>query len=170
MSRRLRALAASAIAAPLAAGLGGCGFTPLYADSGVTAGLTHVQVIAPQGRVGYLLRQDLDDGLGRDPGGKPAYKLELAVAGEGRAAHGLRSDATAQRYEIDLTVSYILTDLVTGKVARQGAVTSVASYDSADQPYAGIAAREDTENRLAADAAQKIQILIAAWIASHSAG
>jgi LPS-assembly lipoprotein len=170
MTSLLRALAAAALAASLAAGLGGCGFTPLYADTSVGAGLTHVQVIAPQGRVGFLLRQDLDDGLGRDLGDKPAYKLELQVAGEGRGAHGLRSDATAQRYEIDLTVSYILTDLATGKVARKGTVISIASYDSADQPYAGIAARQDTEDRLAEDAAQKIQIQIAAWMASHAPG
>jgi len=170
MTRRLRALAVGALAAPLVAGLGGCGFTPLYAENGVTAGVTHVQVIAPQGRVGFLLRQNLDDRLGRDPGDKPAYRLELQVAGLGRGAHGVRADATAQRYEIDLTVDYILTDLATGKVARQGSVTSIASYDSADQPYAGIAARQDTENRLAADAAQKIEIQIAAWMASHTPG
>ena len=170
MTRRLPALAAVALALPLAAGLGGCGFTPLYAENGVAAGLTHVQVNAPQGRVGFLLRQQLDDTLGRDPGDKPAYKLDLQVTGESRVAHGLRADATAQRYEIGLTVAYTLTDLATGKVARQGTVSSYASYDSADQPYAGIAARQDTENRLAADAAQKIQIQIAAWMAGHPPG
>ena len=144
--------------------LGGCGFTPMYADPGVVHGLSHVQVVAPQGRVGYLLREDLDDSLGHEQGASPAYKLEMALT-QARGAHGLRSDATAQRYELDLTVTYTLTDLSTGKVAHTGRVMSVISYDSADQPYAGIAAREDTENRLASDAAQKIQIQLAAWMA-----
>lgn len=169
MNRGARSCVAGGLALAAAVGLGGCGFTPLYAENGVTAGLTHVQVVAPQGRVGFLLRQDLDDSLGRDPGDKPAYKLEMQV-GEARGAHGLRVDATAQRYEVDLSVGYTLTDLSTGKVVRFGTVTSHVSYDSADQPYAGIAAREDTENRLASDAAQKIEVEIAAWMSSHAAG
>ena len=169
MNQRLLPIVAGAGAAVLATSLAGCGFTPLYAENGVTAGLTHVQVIAPQGRVGYLLREDLDDTLGRDPGDKPAYKLEM-TASEGRAAHGLRADATSQRYEISLQVNFRLTDLSTGKIVRNGIVTSYMSYDSADQPYAGIAAREDTETRLASDAAQKIQMLIATWMSSHAPG
>lgn len=165
MSPRL----AANLTGALAIGLGGCGFAPLYGENGVGVGLTHVQVVAPQGRLGYLLREDLDDTLGRDLGDKPAYKLEMQY-GESRAAHGLRADATAQRYEIDLVVNYKLTDLASGKVVRTGSVTSYASYDSADQPYAGIAARGDTEDRLASDAAQKIQILLAAWMSSHAPG
>jgi LPS-assembly lipoprotein len=146
------------------ASLAACGFTPLYADNATTHGLTHVQVVEPQGRVGYLLRDDLDDSLGRDKGDAPVYRLEMQL-GQTRGSHGLRADATAQRYELDLTVTYTLTDIATGKVAHTGKVMSVVSYDSADQPYAGIAAREDTENRLASDAAQKIEIELAAWMA-----
>jgi len=66
------------------------------------------------------------------------------------------------RFQPDRTVR-----IATGKVAHTGKVMSVVSYDSADQPYAGIAAREDTENRLASDAAQKIEIQLAAWMASQ---
>jgi LPS-assembly lipoprotein len=150
-------------------GLGACGFTPLYADAGATHGLTHIQVSAPQGRVGYLLREDLDDTLGHTEGDAPAYRLDMQLA-QTRNAHGLRSDATAQRYELDLTVNYTLTEVATGKVAHKGVVVSVISYDSADQPYAGIAAREDTENRLASDAATKIELQLAAWLAGHPAG
>ncbi len=170
--RRLRASLASGLgAAVLALGLaalGGCGFTPLYAQPGVGAGLTHIQVVAPEGRVGYLLREDLDDQLGRSVGDAPAYRLDL-VLDQTRQAEGLRADATAQRYELDLKVTYTLTELATGKVAHTGEVTSVVSYDSADQPYAGIAARQDTQDRLAADAAQKIQVELAAFVSHQPA-
>ena len=163
MSRRLLALAALALAA---APLGGCGFTPLYAEPGTAGGLTHIQVVAPQGRVGYLLREDLDDALGHAKGDAPQYRLEM-VLNQVRQSHGLTANATAQRYELDLTVTYTLIDIASGKVATTGAVVSDVSYDSTVQPYAGIAARQDTQDRLASDAAQKIQVRIAAWMATR---
>ncbi|HXQ16133.1 MAG TPA: LPS assembly lipoprotein LptE [Caulobacteraceae bacterium] len=166
MSARF-ALAALTLVA--AAPLGGCGFTPLYAAPGVAGGVTHIQVVAPQGRVGYLLREDLDDALGHAKGEAPKYRLEM-VLNQVRQAHGLTANATAQRYELDLTVIYTLIEISTGKVATTGQVTSDVSYDSTVQPYAGIAARQDTQDRLASDAAQKIQLQIAAWMAGHAAG
>ena len=130
--------------------------------------MTHIQVNAPQGRVGYLLREDLDDTLGRAQGEAPKYRLEM-VLDQGRQAHGLDVQAVAQRYELDLTVIYTLIDVSTGKVATTVQVVSNVSYDSADQPYAGLAARQDSQDRLATDAAQKIQVQIAAWMATHAA-
>ncbi len=153
-----------ALALAAAAPLGGCGFTPLYAQPDVPQGLEHIQVVAPEGRVGFLLREDLDDALGHDKGGTAAYKLEM-VLNQIRTARGLRVDNTAQRYELDLTVIYTLTDLATGKVAHTGQVATEVSYDSADAPYAGIAARGDTQERMASEAARKIQLDLAAWMA-----
>ena len=167
MSARL--VVGVALAAALAAPLAGCGFTPLYAQPGVAGGITHIQVVAPKGRVGYLLGQDLDDAFGQAKGEAPRYRLEM-VLDQKRSAHGLTENATAQRYELDLTVIYTLIDISTGKVATTGEVISDISYDSADQPYAGIAARQDVQDRLATDAAQKIQIRVAAWMAGHAAG
>jgi LPS-assembly lipoprotein len=157
------------LALAAAAALGGCGFTPLYAAPGAVGGLSHIQVVAPQGRVGYLLREDLDDALGHAKGEPPKYRLEM-VLNQVRQAHGLTVNATAQRYELDLTVIYTLIDISTGKVAITGQVTSDVSYDSTVQPYAGIAARQDTQDRQATDAAQKIEVQIAAWMAAHAAG
>ncbi|MBV9994036.1 MAG: hypothetical protein JO127_02365 [Caulobacteraceae bacterium] len=151
------------------AALGGCGFTPLYGGPGATSGLSHIDVVAPEGRVGFLLREDLDDALGHDKGAPPAYRLELAIS-QGRAAHGLTVSGVSQRFEIDLGVDYTLTDLATGKVARTGHVTSDISYDSAVQPYAGIAARQNTQELVALNAAAKIQRELAAWMANGKPG
>src|SRR5580658_9479173 len=120
-------LAAAALAG--AAALAACGFTPLYAQNGVAAGLTHIQVEAPEGRVGYLLREDLDDALGHEKGAAPQYKLTMVMT-QGRAAHGLTVNDTAQRYELDLYITYTLTDISTGQVAHTGKVVSNISYDS----------------------------------------
>ncbi|MGA0603672.1 LPS assembly lipoprotein LptE [Caulobacter sp. KR2-114] len=161
----LVALGLVAAAAPLA----GCGFTPLYAENGVSPGLSSIQVIAPEGRVGYLLRQDLDDELARDKATPAAWRLNLDV-GQTRDPRGLREDNTAERYEVQVTVKYTLTDAATGKVATAGQVTSQVSYDAADQPYAGIAAREDTQRRAASDAARRIRLALSVWLAKRNAG
>jgi LPS-assembly lipoprotein len=164
--RPWRGLAWLAASAPLA--LGGCGFTPLYAIPGAAGGLGHIQVVAPEGRVGFLLREDLDDAFGHAQGEPPLYRLEMNLT-QSRTAHGVTANATAQRYELDMRVDYKLTEIASGKVVHQGQVISNVSYDSADQPYAGIAARQDTQDRQANDAAQKIEVEVAAWLAGHPA-
>ena len=83
---------------------------------------------------------------------------------------GLRLDNVAERYAISVTVGYTLTDLATGKTIHTGEVTSEVSYDSVDAPYAGIAARQDSQERVASDAARRIQVELAAWMARNKAG
>ena len=78
MRRGSAILALAALALPLA-GLSGCGFTPLYAQPGVAGGLQHIQVVAPQGRIGYLLGESLDDDFGHAKGDKPLYRLEMVL-------------------------------------------------------------------------------------------
>ena len=105
-----------------------------------------------------------DDAFGHDKGAPATYKLEMQL-GQSREAHGLTVNNVAQRYQLDMTVNFTLTDLATGKVATTGTVTSAISYDSAAQPYAGIAARQDTQDRQAEDVASKIQLQLDAWMA-----
>jgi LPS-assembly lipoprotein len=155
--------------ATLALGLAGCGFTPLYATPGVSPGLASIQIAAPKGRVGYLLREDLDDALARDKDAAPRWRLDMEIVSS-RDPRGLRQDDVAERYELGLTVRYILTEIATGKVAHSGQVTTEASYDAADQPYAGIAARQDTQQRAASDAARKIHLDLVAWMANGQGG
>ncbi len=41
------------------------------------------------------------------------------------------------------------------------------TYDSADQPYASIAAEQDGQERAANEAARKIQLELAVWLAKR---
>ncbi|HEY1426622.1 MAG TPA: LPS assembly lipoprotein LptE [Caulobacteraceae bacterium] len=164
-----RARLAGAVALLAALALGGCGFTPMYAQPGVSSGLTHIDVVAPKGRIGYLLRESLDDDFGHAKSESPQYRLEMVLT-EVRQAHGLNANDVAQRYEFGLRVSYTLIELATGRQVHTGVAFSNISYDSAAQPYAGIAAAEDVQDRLASDAAQKVQVQVAAWMASRRAG
>jgi LPS-assembly lipoprotein len=152
----------------LAVALSGCGFTPLYAERGVTPGLSSIEVEAPQTRTGYLLREELDDAFARDRGRQPAYRLALKIE-EDRRARGLRVDDVATRYEVLLRVDYRLLAQGAGALTplTQGRAEVSVTYDSADQPYAGVAAATDGQERAATQAAQRIRLDLARWFARN---
>ena len=145
--------------------LSSCGFAPLYAQKGVVSGLASVDVVAPEGRTGFLLREHLDDALGRNLDATPAYRMHLVVH-ESRYPRGVRIDNVATRYEYVLTASYVLNALPSGEVAKRGSVKVELTYDSADQPYSAIAAQQDAQDRAAEQAADQIQMELAAWLAT----
>ncbi|HEY7901595.1 MAG TPA: LPS assembly lipoprotein LptE [Caulobacteraceae bacterium] len=157
---------ASLVVVALAGALGGCGFTPLYATPGLAKGLSSIEVAAPDGRVGFLVRQALEDDLARGRDAPPAWRLAFSLD-QTRDPRGLTVNDYAQRYEVGLTVTYTLTDLSTGSVVHSGRVISEVSYDAANDPYAGIAARQDSQQRAANDAARKIEIELAAWMKTN---
>ena len=145
--------------------LGGCaGFQPLYGQAGVVQHLAAIQVTAPEGRTGYLIRQHLDDAFAKDHSAAPAYAMDLSL-GEARYPRGVRIDNTATRYEYVLTAAYVLRTLPSGAVAKQGQVRVELTYDSADQPYASISAQQDAQDRAAQEAARQIQLELAVWLA-----
>ncbi len=146
--------------------LGGCGFTPLYASPTVAYGLPAIEVVAPQGRVPYLLREDLDDALGHDKSASAAWRLDFTLK-QTRDPKGLNVNDVAERYDVGLTVSYTLTSVATGKVVHVGQVSTQVFYDEANAPYAGIAARQDAQERVASDAARRIQLDLATWMARY---
>lgn len=163
--RRFRsALAISVLfVAPMAAS--GCGFAPLYGQPGVVSSLAAIDVEAPQGRTGYLMREHLDDAFAKNRQARAAYRMHLDLY-ETRYPRGVRVDNVATRYEYILTANYELTSLPSGALAKHGQVRVELTYDSADQPYAAVAAQQDAQDRAAEEAARRIQLELAAWLAS----
>lgn len=145
-----------------AMGLAGCGFTPLYAVQGVSPGLSAIDVHGPHGRTAYLLSQDLDGILARDRTAPPVYQLNFTVA-ERRYPRGLRIDNVATLYETHVTVSYQLIEIATGRLVKSGVEPIQVVYDVADQPYAGIAAQQNSQERAADEAAQRIRTDLAVY-------
>ena len=156
---------ASALIAAGALTLAGCGFTPLYGDPAVTAQLHSVQVTTPPGRTGQLIREHLDDALANAKG-TPKYRMDLALS-ETRYPRGLRVDNVATRYEYVLTASYTVVSVTSGAPVKKGSTRAQVTYDSADQPYASITAQQDAQDRAAAECARKIQMELAAWLATQ---
>jgi LPS-assembly lipoprotein len=164
-----RALLAAAGLSLVALNLSACGFTPLYATRGLPASLSSIEIVAPEGRTGYLLRESLDDALGRNPGAVPAYRLTYSVD-EKRDPRGLGPDNAASRYEVSLKVTYHLTDLATSKEVKTGETEVFVTYGAADAPYAGIAAQNAGQQSAATEVAQRIRTDIAEYLAGQATG
>jgi LPS-assembly lipoprotein len=145
--------------------LAGCGFTPLYAQTGLVSNLSAIQVVTPEGRAGHLLRGHMEDALAYKRDATPAYRMDIQLA-EQRYPRGLRVDNVATRYEYVLIANYTLTPVASGARPKTGQVRVELTYDSADQPYASIAAQQDAQDRAAQEAARRIQLELAAWFAS----
>jgi LPS-assembly lipoprotein len=166
-SRLLSKSLPAALLAVAAVALSACGFTPLYGPQSVTKGLSAIEVVAPPGRAGYLLREKLDDAFARDVNVLPSHRLVYVVQ-EQRYARGVRVDNVANRFELSLTATWRLMDAKTGKSVRSGITSAAVTYDSADQPYASIAAQQDSQERAATEVARRIQLELAAWLAGKA--
>jgi len=136
--------------------LAGCGFTPLYGDTGTSGALSRIAVTTQDDRLGYRLREQLEDALAWDRGASPLYRLETGVV-QSRRPLGRRIDDTATRYELTVRATWTLTPAA-GGTALTGTQAVTTTYAAADQPYAAIAAQQDGEDRAAAELARMIRL------------
>ena len=120
----------------------------------------------PHSRSGYLIRQSIDDELGRSRGEEPRYRVVLDLK-ETRAPRGVRVNNVAGRYEITLVTTYKLVDAESGYPLTGGGFVTQVSYDSADAPYAGLAASQEGEERAAQQAAVRLRLELSRYIAGH---
>jgi LPS-assembly lipoprotein len=151
----MRALLVAAIAL-VGAALSGCGFTPMYASGGSST-ISRIAVTAEDNRLGYRLREQLEDALAWDRGVQPPLYRLTTETRQARRPLGRRIDDTATRYELTVRVAWTLTPTA-GGAPLTGTETSTSTYAAADQPYAAIAAQQDGEDRAAAELARLIRI------------
>lgn len=161
-----QALAAALMLGLSAQGLTACaGFTPVYARPSA-AGMRHVAIDVPDTRTGYLLREALEDTLASDRSAPPAYRLTVTLD-ERRQSRGLDASRVATRYEVTLAASYVLTDAATGQMVLRGNRPIHVTYDTTDQPYAGVVAQQDGQARAASQAADQIKTDLLAFFAEQ---
>jgi LPS-assembly lipoprotein len=137
-----------------------CGFTPMYAQTGVVGNLSQVAVETPQTRTGYFLGQQLRNGLASDASNSALYTLTIKLE-ERHYQVGYRVDDTSTRSELTSRVAYTLIDNRTRKVVLKDAFTETVTYSTSSSPFTGIVSQQDAQERLATSAAQKIQTAIA---------
>ncbi len=142
-----------AMTAPL---VSACGFTPLYAEPATGSAIRRIAVTGQDDRLGYRLREQLEDALAFDRSAPPLYRL-TTQAEQSRRSLGRRIDDTATRYELTVKATWTLTPTSGGDPVT-GEETVTTTYAAADQPYAAIAAQQDGEERAAAELSRLIRL------------
>jgi LPS-assembly lipoprotein len=163
---QIAAKAAAALLGLLAVALSACaGFSPMYAAQGVSPKLSAIEVAPIDGRVGFFVKEYMDDALVRDPDQPAVYRLGL-VNREVRVPRGITIANIASRYEVDLNTTYTLTEIATGKLITRGTVAVNVTYDVVAQPYAALSVEQDSERRVAEQAADRVRLELATFFAS----
>lgn len=147
---------AAVFAVLLGLGVSACGFTPMYAEPATGSALRRIAVTTQDDRLGYRLREQLEDALAWDRSVTPLYRLTATVE-QNRRSLGRRIDDTATRYELTVKATWTLTPAA-GGTSLSGAETVTTTYASDDQPYAAIAAQQDGEERAASELARLIRL------------
>ena len=160
--RNLRIAAALAFAFAAS----GCGFHPLYGDSGDTTQnaekLAAIYVDPIPERLGYELRNTLIDLF--DSSGRPSedsYRLHVTLTQKSQGV-AVQNDAAITRFNDTLTVTYVLSDMK-GTVITQGSETGLSAYNVVESPYATLTAQRDADTRSAEDIAYRVRTDLAVF-------
>ncbi|WP_294395619.1 LPS assembly lipoprotein LptE [uncultured Sphingomonas sp.] len=151
--------------------LGGCGLRPLYqgGSHGVVAQtLSGVEVGPIAGQAGWLMRNALNDRLGRTGGGATRYRLDVLLDDQ-VTGFGIRSNNTVTRERRTLRARYKLVDLSSQAVLLDATAGSDAGIDVVTSEYAVIAAEQTALERLSSAVADQILARIALYAARNPA-
>jgi LPS-assembly lipoprotein len=174
----------AALVLALLAALAGCGFEPLYGESGsaTQADLSRVRIAAiqdspdtfgrnaPVARGAQELRNFLIDRV--TPRGAPVaplYELRATLA-ESKAILGIRRDETATRATLNLSSGFTLVRLDTGAVLLQSAARSEISYNILRNEFATISVENDARRRGAREISEQIANQVANAIGATKVG
>ena len=139
------------VALVAAAGLSGCGWTPLYADpetGPADADLRAIKVNPIPERIGQRLALGLRESL--NPDGAPApqrYRLDILLIAS-RADLGIQSTGLGSRGKLDATANIILRDIKTGAPLLSTSSHVAESFDIVANEYASIVAEDDARSRV----------------------
>lgn len=169
-----RRLLLAGTGAGAAAGLGGCGFQPLYGRYGATGGAVRPELAAiyvgvmPE-RQGQLLRQALQQRLaGSGDGVAKRYELSsgLSIAAE---AIGIQQDTSSSRVRYNAIAEWTLRNVdVANTVVTRGSARATDGININNQEY--FAADLETSaayRRLADEVADQIALDLAIYFRTH---
>jgi len=163
----------TALAVPLAAGLSGCGFHPLYGETpsgeATLTELAQVRVASIPDRPGQILRNGLVTALDPQNLGLPkVYRLETTLT-EIRSEAGVREDETATRSTLNLTANFKLYRISDGASLYGASAIAIASYDILDSGFATDVALSDVRRRSLQQLVQDIRRRLAGYFQTHEA-
>jgi LPS-assembly lipoprotein len=160
-------------AAAFACCTAGCGFHPLYARAGSSAGgqqvfnSIYVEPIDGE-RAGYELRNSLIDLLeGTERPHLALYRLKVTVK-QTIEATAVQTTGSITRYSYTMVANYELSDIHSNKEVTKGTESTVSAYDVVASPYATLVAQQDAQKLGARDIADRIRIDLGVYFSRHS--
>ncbi len=140
-----------------------CGLRLLYGGGGVGKvgqALRSVDVAPIDGKAGWLMRNALNDRLGRDQAAPAKYRLEVELDDQ-ISGFGVRRDDAVTRERRTLRARYRLVDAAQGTVLLDATAGSDAGIDVVSSEYATIAAENTALERLSQILADQIVARVA---------
>ena len=139
--------------------LAGCGWEPLYADPKTEQGSADLRAITvspiPE-RIGQRLEMGLRNSFNPDnQPTKPLYKLAVTPTISLQSL-GIQSQGLGTRGEVQLSASYVLSDLASGRVLQTGGVHAADSFDIQANGYSTVVAQEDARVRVVEEVRREI--------------
>ncbi len=157
-SRHLRPLLGILLVAAL---LAGCGFRPLYKQTGNTdtvRDFSQISIAQPEDRPSQQLRNYLLDTL--TPHGqpdRPLYRLEYRITESLGSVFVTRTEEVT-RSNLQLSASVSLRDYQTGESLTSISATSQASYNVTQADYANLVSEKNARERALRDVAEQIRL------------
>ena len=150
--------------------LAGCGLKPLYATqdgSSASVELSGISIPEPKSRLEQLVRNEL---LGQMAGpgsdGVGVYRLELqqkvATSAVVAAKTGLN-----QRESLEMSLTYRLFEVSSGKLLQEGRSFAVIPYDRVSSEFSNLQAVDNAERRASVQLADDIRTRLAAFFATR---
>ena len=127
----------------------GCQLRPLYGGGRggqVATTLSSVSVAPIEGRVGWLVYNDLRERLSAAGSAETQYRLDVELD-DNLVGLGIRGDRAITRERRTLRARYRLTDLRTGAVVLDATAGSDAGIDVVSSEYATVAAEQSAVER-----------------------
>jgi LPS-assembly lipoprotein len=157
-SRQLRPLLGVLLVAGLVAG---CGFRPLYKQTGNTntvQDFSQISIAQPEDRPSQQLRNFLLDSL--TPYGqpdRPLYRLDYRLTETVGSVFVTRTEEIT-RNNLQLSASVFLRDYQTGAMLTSLSTTSQASYNVTQADYANLVSEKNARERALRDVAEQIRL------------
>jgi LPS-assembly lipoprotein len=150
--------------------LAGCGLRPLYGGGGsgtVAQTLRSVDVAPIDGKAGWLMRNALNDRLGRDRAAPAQFRLEVELDDQ-ITGFGVRRDDAITRERRTLRARYRLVEAGTGTVVLDATAGSDVGIDVVSSEFATVAAENSALERLSQTLADQMVARIALYIDRQS--
>lgn len=168
-----RAVFFSALLTLIAISLGGCGWTPLYADHDAApadAELRAIRVAPILERIGQKLELALRDSL--NPGGEPTpqrylLKTTLQIV---RSDLGVQSLGIGTRGKLDVYANFTLSDSRSNAVLLSATSHAADSFDIQANGYASVVAGEDAGTRAVEELRRDIVSQLTVFMQRRAAG